>query len=134
KEFRADPPEKAIELHALHHDHISMAVADFRQKVQDETIKLAVVDPTQGPNEKKALAYLDGFLSFPFIGPEEAAQIKAAKQAIKLGRLQKLQRDINALKKNVKKAPLPPVQLLDALLKIIGNYPLDIEDNTEIGR
>lgn len=131
KEFRADPPEKAIELHALHHEHISMAVADFRQKVQDETIKLAVVDPTQGPNEKKALAYLDGFLSFPFISAEEAAQIKAAKQAIKLGRLQKLQRDINALKKNVKKAPLPPVQLLDALLKIIGNYPLDIEDTTD---
>lgn len=132
KEFRADPPEKAIDLHPLHHEHVSAAVDDFRQKVQDEAIKHAVVDPTQGPNEKKALAYLDGFLSFPFVSEDEKLKIKAAKQAVKLGRLQKLQRDINALKRNVKKAPLPPVELLDALLKIINNYPLETADNTDV--
>jgi len=132
KEFRADPPEKAIDLHTLHHDHVSAAVDDFRQKVQDEAVKHAVVDPTQGPNEKKALAYLDGFLSFPFVSEDEKLKIKAAKQAVKLGRLQKLQRDINALKRNVKKAPLPPVELLDALLKIINNYPLETADNSDV--
>ncbi len=132
REFRADVPEKGIPLHEDHHIHISTAADDFARKIQDEAAKHTVVDPTQGPNEKKALAYLDGFLNLPFIGASEINLIKAAKQAVKLGRHQKLQRDINALKMNVKKTPLPPVLLLDAMLKIISNYPIEAEDTTDI--
>lgn len=132
KEFRADPPEKGIPLHDAHHLHVSAAMDDFKLKVQEEAAKHILVDPTQGPNEKKALAYLDGFLNLPFISEEEANKIKAAKQAVKLGRHQKLQRDVNALKKNAKKAPLKPVELLDAMLKIIASYPLDTEDTTDL--
>lgn len=131
KEFRADPPEKGIPLHDAHHEHVNLAMTDFGLKVQEEAAKGLVVDTTQGPNEKKALVYLDGFLNLPFISTDESNKIKAAKQAIKLGRYQKLQRDVNALKRNVKKAPLKAVELLDALLRIIALYPIEANDNTD---
>jgi superfamily II DNA/RNA helicase len=129
KEFRADPPERAVELHEEHHNQVKKAVEDFDRKVAEEASRNIVVDTTQGPNEKKALAYLDGYLKFPFISTEEKEKIKAAKQAIKLGKFQKLQREVNALKRNLKKTPLQPVEMLDAMLKIIGKYPIEIEDN-----
>lgn len=128
REFRADVPEKGIEMHPEHHNHVNAALEDFHTKLQEEISSGQVVDTTQGPNEKRALSYLDGFLSLPFIGSVEKDKIKASKLAIKLGRFQQLQRDINNLKKNVKKTPLKPVDLLDALLRIIDKYPIDLEN------
>ena len=132
KEFRADSPEKGIELHEDHHKHVKIAIEDFNRKVQEEASRNIVVDTTQGPNEKKALAYLDGYLKFPFISSEEKEKIKAAKQAIKLGKFQKLQRDVNAVKRNLKKTHLQPVEMLDAMIKIIDKYPIEIEDTTDV--
>jgi superfamily II DNA/RNA helicase len=129
REFRADVPEKGIELHKDHHIHVNTALQDFHDKLQAEISNGQVVDTTQGPNEKRALAYLDGFLNLPFIGEVEKDKIKATKLAIKLGRFQKLQRDINALKKNVKKTPMKAVDLLDAVLRIIDKYPIDHNEN-----
>ena len=131
KEFRADPPEKGIPLHESHHEQVRTALEDFEKKLQAEVVSQVVVDATQGPNEKKALAYLDGFLKFQFLSTEETDLIKAAKQAIKLGKFQKLQREINTLQRNVKKSPLKPVDLAEAMLQIIEKYPLDTEDNPE---
>ena len=131
KEFRADLPEKGIEIHENHHYHIKTATEDFGKKIQEEAARAMVVDTTQGPNEKKALAYLDGFLNFPFISEEEREKVKAAKQAIKLGKFQKLQREVNALKKNMKKKALKPVDLLDAMIRLIDKYPIEKDDNTD---
>lgn len=131
REFRADVPEKAVDLHDDHHTHVNAALEDFHSKLLEEISGGQVVDTTQGPNEKKALSYLDGFLNLPFIGAIEKDKIKAAKLTIKLGRFQQLQRDVNNMKKNVKKTPLKPVDLLDALLKIIDKYPIDHWENGE---
>jgi superfamily II DNA/RNA helicase len=131
KEFRADAPEKAIPLHENHHRHVKKAMEDFDAKIKADATTGTAVDVSQGPNEKKALAYLDAFLKFNFIAEKEAETIKAAKQAIKLGKFQKLQREVNALKKNTSKTKVTPVELLDALLKIIGNYPLETDDTSE---
>ena len=131
REFRADQPEEAIELHQKHHEQVKIAVEDFDKKVQEEASRHLVVDTTQGPNEKKALAYLDGFLKFPFISSEEKQKIKAAKQSIKLGKFQKLQREVNALKRNLKKTPLQPVEMLDAMLHIIEKYPIELDDTAD---
>jgi len=124
KEFRADLPENGIKLHDNHHDQVQIAVADFNEKIQKELAKNQVVDTTQGPNEKRALAYMDGFLNFPFIGEDDKDLIKKAKHAVKTAKFQKLQREINKLKKNAKKNKIKPVDLLDALLNIINKYPL----------
>jgi superfamily II DNA/RNA helicase/HKD family nuclease len=129
KEFRADPPEQGIELHEKHHEQVGAAVSDFDEKLKEEMARGQVVDTTQGPNEKRALSYLDGFLSFPFIHDTEKALIKAAKQAVKIAKFQKLQREINALKRNAKKDKIKPVDLLDALITIIKKYPIDSTDS-----
>jgi len=125
KEFRADPPEIAIPLHEKHHEQVALAVKDFDDKLKEELASSQVIDTTQGPNEKRALAYLDGFLTFPFISEKEKELIKAAKQAIKAAKFQKLQREVNLLKKNAKTQKIKPVDLLDAMFKILNNYPLN---------
>jgi len=59
-------------------------------------------------------------------------EIKAAKRSLKLGRFQKLQRDINKLKKSTKNAGLTPTALMDALISIIDKYPLNIVEDEDI--
>jgi superfamily II DNA/RNA helicase len=129
KEFRADPPEQSVPLHDKHHEQVSLAVKDFDDKLKIEMASGQVVDTTQGPNEKKALSYLDAFLTFPFINESEKQKIQAAKQAIKQAKFQKLQREVNALKKNAKIQKIKPVDLLDALMRIIDKYPLYENDS-----
>ncbi len=131
REFRADLPEKGIPLHEDHHAHVQKSLADFEKKLQEEASSQIVVDTTQGPNEKKALAYLDGFFKFPFLSNTEIEKLKATKQAIKLGKFQNLQREVNALKKNVSKTPLKPVELVDALFRMIDKYPIEATDTTD---
>lgn len=131
KEFNANLPEKAVALPDNHHEQIKVALKDFHEKIQTEMASAQVVDTTQGPNEKRALSYMDGFLDFPFASDEEKKLIKAAKQAVKLGKFQKLQRDVNKLKRNSKKAPLNATDLMDALIKIINNYPVLQNDDLD---
>lgn len=131
KEFYAVASEQGIPLHDSHHEQVSQAITDFHDKIQQEIASTQVVDTTQGPNEKKALAYLDGFLTFPFASELEKKLIKAAKLSIKLGKFQKLQRDVNKLKRDTKTTKLKPVDLMDALLKIINLYPVEQEDSME---
>lgn len=128
REFRADPPEKSISLHDMHHEQVTQALEDFHSKLQEDIKQDRVLDTTQGPNEKRAKAFIDSVIKFPFISPEEKKQLKAAIQAISLGRFQKLQREINKLKKDVKKAPLKAVELLDAVLTIVNRYPIQNDD------
>jgi superfamily II DNA/RNA helicase/HKD family nuclease len=125
KVFNAMASEKGIPLHSKHHQHVNIALKDFHAKVHQEIAGNQVVDTTQGPNEKKALAYLDGFLTLPFASEEDKSMIRAAKNAVKLGKFQKLQRDINKLKKDAKSQGLKPVELLDAMIQVISTYPID---------
>lgn len=79
----------------------------------------------QGPNEKKAIAYLDGFISIPNTTDEERNLIEKAKRAITTGKFQQLQRDVNKLCNATKKTPIKPVVLLEQLMNIITTYPLE---------
>ena len=124
KEFHAMTTEHPLPLHENHHDQVNLALADFQTRIEAEITNNQVVDVTQGPNEKKALAYLDGFLSFDFASDEDKRLIKAAKQAIKMGRFQKLQRDVNKLKKDAKGLRMKPLDLLDTMLEVIRKYPV----------
>ena len=131
REFRADVPEIGITLGEKHHEQVNVALKDFHAKIHEELVNGELVDMTQGPNEKKALSYLDGFLSLKFISENEKLKIKAAKMAISLGKFQQLQRDVNTLKKNVKKTPIKAVDLMDKLMKILSSYPIDESDTTD---
>lgn len=129
KEFRADKPEVGIELHEMHHDQVAVATNFFDKVLQEDLANGQVIDTTQGPNERRALSYLDGFLSFPFISENEIKIIKSAKNAVKIAKFQKLQREINSLKKNAKAEKIKPVDLLDAVIKIINKYPIDVNES-----
>lgn len=124
-EFRApDPKEKAIPLHAAHHEQINAALEKFKQSVVAEALQAETVDATQGPNELKALRYLDGFVNLPFINEDERALIQAAKIAIRRARFQNLQRQVNQLQRSTKTVKITSAALADKLMQILRAYPL----------
>lgn len=131
KEFEAYIDEKAIPLHNLHHRQVNAAIDSFVNKEEDNKASGLKVNLAQGPNEKKAMAYLDGFMNIPGICQEEQELIEKGKKAISTGKFQQLQRDINKLQTATKKVPLAPFVLLERILKILNSYPLEyVELNT----
>ena len=116
---------KAIPLHDKHHEQVAKAIDIFSKKEDESRAITKKVVSSQGPNEKKALAYLDGFVHVPNITNEEVDLIEKAKRAISTGKFQQLQRDINKLQNAVKKAPVKTVVLLERVMKIITSYPLE---------
>lgn len=127
KQFEAKAEEKAISLHDLHHEQVKKGVEHFANKQEEEKSRDRKIDVTQGPNETKALRYLDAFLNLPFASETDKDLIVRAKEAIRKGKFQNLQRDINKLQKAVKKTPLKPVLLLEKVIGILKNYPLQNE-------
>lgn len=125
KEFEARLEEKSIPLHDKHHEQVAKALEVFSEKEEKDKETVNKVNPTQGPNEKKAIAYLDGFFSIANITDEERDLIGKAKRAITTGKFQQLQRDVNKLRNATKKTPINPVVLLEQLMKIITVYPLE---------
>jgi hypothetical protein len=124
-EFRAaNAQEKTIPLHNAHHDHIHSALAKFKEAVVAEALQGETVDATQGPNEQRALRYLDGFMNLPFVNEQERELIKAAKIAIRRARFQNLQRQVNQLQRSTKTVKLTPAVLADKLMQILKTYPL----------
>ncbi len=130
--FKTNAKEKAVDLHENHHQHIQLAINDFNKKLKSEAVSKQAIDQTQGPREKAALAYLDSILKFPFINEVESLKIKTTKHVIKLGRFQKLQREINKFIRAVKKKPVALTIILDSIMKIIDRYPIKWEDYEEI--
>jgi len=129
--FQAKSREKSIPIHERHHKHVNLALEDFRKKLQEEAVEQRVVDAHQGPNERRALAYLDAFTKLPFVSNNDLLIIKSAKQSIKLARFQNLQREINKLHKSQKKQAVKPGVLLEKLLQILGKYPLNMSDTED---
>ncbi|CAN5176898.1 helicase-related protein [soil metagenome] len=125
KRFQCVVHERATKLHNLHHEQVQAAVERFRTQVEAEKAQDKKVDVSQGPNEKKALMFLDAFLSLPFIADDEKATINFAKDAIRRGRFQNLQRDVNKLQKSQSKVKVQAAVLLESLLKILNSYPLN---------
>lgn len=125
KEFEARIEEKAIPLHDKHHEQVAKAIEAFSEKEEESKAVTKKVVTNQGPNEKKALSYLDALVHAPNITDEEVDLIEKAKRAISTGKFQQLQRDINKLQNAVKKAPVKTVVLLERMMKIITSYPLE---------
>jgi len=131
REFRtSDPKEKAIPLHDAHHEHVNIALKAFEKKVLDEILQPKSVETKQSPNERRALEYLDGFLSFTFLSNDERQLIRFAQQAIRRARFQNLQRDVNKLKRSTKDVKISPVALTDKLFAILRKYPLHEQTET----
>jgi len=125
REFRAaDPNEQCVALHDAHHQHVNAALRRCEEQAISERIQKETVEVAQGPNERRALTYLDGFLNLTFVSEEERALITSAKLAIQRARFQNLQRQINQLHRSTKQVKLTPVALLAKLVEILRSYPL----------
>ena len=65
------------------------------------------------------------------LAPQEKELLQNSKIAIRLGKFQNLQRDINKLAKAIKASPLKPAILLEEVIKVLDKYPLQvIEDDS----
>ncbi|MDD3772724.1 MAG: C-terminal helicase domain-containing protein, partial [Weeksellaceae bacterium] len=128
KIFEADVLEKAIPLHSKHHEQVQAGILLFSDLLEKEKAKDKKIDTTQGPNEKKANAYLDAMLNLPLVNEEERALIIKAKEALRQGRFQNLQRDINKFQRSLKKSPLKPAVVLEKVIEILKSYPLMNEE------
>lgn len=125
-EFRAtDPKETGIPLHAHHHEQVNAATSQFSEAVLAEALAPQTVDSKQGPNERRALSYLDGFLGLDFVSDDERRIIRLAKLAISRARFQNLQRDINTLQRDTKRVRVTPAVLVDKMLQVLKKYPLN---------
>lgn len=131
KEYYAKVTEKSIPLYEQHHAQVKSAIELFAHKMEDEKSKERKIDTTQGPNEKRALGFLDALTNIQIANPAEKELLQNAKTAIRLGKFQQLQRDVNKLSKAIKVAPLKPAILLEEVIKILNKYPLQVvEDDT----
>lgn len=131
KIFEALPVEKGIPLHDLHHDQVQKGIKLFQDLAEAEKAREKKVDRTQGPNEKRAVTYLDTFQRLSITNEEERKMIINAKEAIQQGKFQRLQRDINKLKKTVNKSPLKPTIVLEKIMEILKSYPLGEHEKNE---
>ncbi len=130
--FRCDPKELAIPLHPMHHEQVQKAIQHFAQQLTEEKVQENKADGTQGPNEKKAHACLEGLLNLTFISPEEVELVRKAKEAIRKGKFQNLQRDINKLHKACSQAKDKAAVVLEKMIQLLKSYPLDRQtDNTK---
>jgi superfamily II DNA/RNA helicase/HKD family nuclease len=124
KEYYAKVTETAIPLNEHHHTQVKNAIGLFTNKLEEEKSKERKIDTTQGPNEKKALSFLDALTNLQIANPQEKELLLNAKAAIRVGKFQNLQRDINKLARAVKVSPLKPSILLEEVIKVLNKYPL----------
>lgn len=133
KIYEAKAVEKPFPLHDTHYDHVQIALGTFQEEVTKAIVKAHQIGAKLGPNEKKALAFVNHFNHLDFVSDGEKEIIGLAKEAIRIGKFQKLPREINRLLKAIKvEADIKPAEQLDRLLKILNTYPLmEIKENEE---
>lgn len=133
KQFEAIYVEKAISLHSNHHIQVQTAISDFAKKIEEQKARHLKVDMSKGPNEKKAISYLDAFENLNITHPDEKIRIQLAKKAIRVGKFQNLHRDLNKLENSVKKTPVKPVVQLEKMMNILAKYKLEqvIDENLD---
>ena len=124
KIFEAKAVEKSIHLHQLHYDHMQLALGSFQEEIIKAVIEAKQLSGKLGPNEKKALGYINKFNFLDFVGEQEKELIKLAAEAIRVGRFQKLPREVNKLIKQVTLDKTQTADQLDRLLKVLDSYPL----------
>jgi superfamily II DNA or RNA helicase len=134
--FKALTEEKPLPLIEQHYEHVQSAIKHFKE-VQHEEKNNGTIAVQFSPNEKRALSFVDAFSRLQEISEDELQTLKLAKQAIIEHRFQKLQREINQLRKSTEKTHMKPVHVAEKLLQIVKKYPMqngkeESEQETEL--
>lgn len=128
--FKALTEEESLPLIESHYDHVQASIAHFVEAQREEKNNGSTASQF-GPNEKRALSFVDAFSRLQELNEEEIHTLKLAKQAIIEHKFQRLHREINQLRKSTEKTHMKPVYVAEKLLKIIYKYPLS-NDEKEI--
>ncbi|MEJ7829027.1 MAG: hypothetical protein WKF91_12540, partial [Segetibacter sp.] len=121
--FKAMVDEQPLPLISDHYDHVQSSITHFKEAQREE--KNNGNGAAQfGPNEKRALSFVDAFSRLQELNEEELQTLNLTKQAIIEHRFQKLQRDINKLRQSTEKVKMKPVHVAEKLLHIVRKYPL----------
>jgi hypothetical protein len=132
KIYEADKFEKSFALHSKHHEQVQTALTRFSELIEQEKARDKKVDITQGPNERKAIHYLEGLLRLPFVSEDEKLLIVKAKEAIRKGRFQKLQRDLNKFQRSLKALPLNAAVAHEKVIDILKAYPILADESESV--
>lgn len=128
REFRApDPAEPGCPLPDSHHDDIRDALQFFRERAAEAAVAEKALDNNPGPNERRALEFLDAFLKLDLLSDAEKDLVRFAKLAVRKAKFQNLQKDINRLQKSVREVKVTMSVLADKLLALLRGYPLEQE-------
>ena len=128
REFRApDPAEPSLPLPDHHHEDIRDALQSFRDLAAAAATADKALDSSPGPNERRAIEFLDAFLKLNILSDAEKDIVRSAKLAVRKAKFQKLQKDINRLQNSVKHIKVTPSVLADKLLALLQPYPLHLE-------
>lgn len=132
--FKAQLSERSIPIHEKHHEQIEIALNSFYQ--EENLINLGDLAPIKlGPNESRAIAFIDKQSNQEFVAPDERDLLNNAKLSIRKGKFQKLPREINKLIKNIKGEGLSRSEVYESLLKIVKSYPVsEIQEDKEVKR
>lgn len=100
KIFEAHATEKAKPLHAQHHAQITAALDSFHTEQQVSALRERASNKL-GPNEQKALHFLNQAGWMEYATGEDKVYLENAKVSIRRGRFQKLPRELNKLLKSI---------------------------------
>jgi len=128
--FKAFKDEKGIPLHTQHHQQIDTAITQFDLEIKRNAVAKKVIDTTQSPTQKQAIAYLNGFIPARFVNEKEREELLWAKKAIQKGTFTNLPRKILKLKRQLKKKPVKPIETLGLLQVVIKDYYKNVQIET----
>lgn len=128
--LEAEPTEKSIALPGHHHVQVGAAIdhyKDAQRELREESRSIERF----GPNERGALTMLDLVLRGNMLNDDEKGLVYQGIEAVKHGQFQQLQRDLNQLRRNVKKSSLSVDALTTAGLRVLKKYPLNGKEENE---
>jgi superfamily II DNA/RNA helicase/HKD family nuclease len=131
KIFKADVSERPAALHALHHLQVQAALKSFKEDRDLEAVNIHA-SIKLGPNEQRAIAFVNDCMKQEFVNYEECELFEKAKFAIRAGKFQKLPREIMALIKTAQQRKMPRAEVHRELCGVIEKYPLSVPEEMAV--
>ncbi len=121
--YKAEMSERSIELHALHHNQVNRALDAFTYG-EDITNLGDRASVKLGPNESRAISFIEKQAFHEFVVPEDKELIVAASTSIRRGKFQKLPREINKYIKEISLTKPSRPEAFQRIMAILKSYPL----------
>jgi superfamily II DNA or RNA helicase len=118
--FKAFAGEKAIPLHALHHEHVEMAAGEHKLEADTVAVSTQAIDTSGSPAEKRVIKHLSALVPATFVNDAEREEIRRGMEILRLGKYVNL---VRILDKHFKdKTARNGLALLSETLDILRQY------------